>query len=94
MRIIAIFIAILITIFTGGLGQSILLAVLIIILQQVDANIINPKILGGALEISPLLVILAVTLGGSFFGVLGMFLAVPVVAILKIILVDYIKSKI
>ena len=53
------------------------MAVVVIILQQIDANIINPKIVGNSLEISQLLVILAVTIGGAYFGVLGMFLSVP-----------------
>lgn len=74
--IIAVGIAILVTLFTGGLMQAIWMAIIIIILQQIDANIINPKIVGNSLKISPLLVIFAVTIGGAYFGVLGMFLAV------------------
>lgn len=91
--IIAIIIAIIITIFTGGIGQAIWLAVLATILQQIDANIINPRILGNALKISPLLVIFAVTVGGAYFGVLGMFLGVPVVTVIKILIEDYIEHK-
>lgn len=85
--------AIIITIFTGGLGQAIWLAVVIIILQQIDANIINPKIVGNSLKISPLLVIFAVTIGGAYFGMLGMFLAVPVFAVLKLFIEDYIDYR-
>lgn len=91
--IIAVIIAIVITLFTGGLYQSIWLAVVVTILQQIDANIINPKIVGNSLRISPLIVIFAVTVGGAFFGVWGMFLAVPVVAVLKIFIMDYIEYK-
>lgn len=91
--IIAVVIAIFITFITGGFSQAIVMAISVIILQQIDANIINPKILGNSLKISPLLVIFAVTVGGSYFGVLGMFLAVPVITIVKIIVSDYIKVK-
>lgn len=91
--IIAVTIAIIITIFTGGLGQAILMAVVVIILQQIDANIINPRILGTSLSISPLLVIFAVTIGGAYFGVLGMFLAVPVFTVIKLLLEEYIDYK-
>lgn len=84
---------IIITLFTGGLSQAIWLAIVIIILQQIDANIINPKIVGNSLKISPLLVIFAVTIGGAYFGILGMFLAVPVFAVLKIFIEDYIDYK-
>ncbi len=91
--IFAVGLAIIITIFTGGIYQAIWMSIVVIILQQIDANIINPKIVGNSLKISPLLVIFAVTIGGAYFGVLGMFLAVPVVTIIKIILDDYIENK-
>lgn len=91
--IVAVIIAIFITICTGGIGQAIWLAIVIIILQQIDANIINPKIIGDKLKISPILVIFSVTFVGAYFGVLGMFLAVPIAAILKIIVDDYLDVK-
>ena len=91
--IIAIAVAVLITVFTGGIQQALIMAVTVIILQQIDANIINPKILGDGLKISPILVIFAVTVGGEFFGVIGMFLSVPVIAILKLLIVDFIEIR-
>ena len=91
--IVAVAISILITLVTGGLSQAIVMALVVIILQQIDANIINPKIIGTSLQISPLLVILSVTVGGGYFGVLGMFLAVPAVTVLKLILDDYLDYK-
>lgn len=91
--IVAVVISIIITFLTGGASQAVWMAVIVIILQQVDANIINPKIVGDSLKISPLLVIFAVTIGGAYFGILGMFLAVPVVAVMKIILLDFIDFK-
>ncbi|MBQ9659235.1 MAG: AI-2E family transporter, partial [Clostridia bacterium] len=60
----------------------------------IDANIVNPKIVGDSLEISPLLIIFSVTVGGAYFGIVGMFLAVPVVAVIKILIDDYINFKI
>lgn len=91
--IVAVAISILITIITGGVSQTLIMAIVVIILQQIDSNIINPKIIGNSLEISTLLVIFAVTVGGAYWGVLGMFLAVPVVAVLKIIIDDWIEYK-
>lgn len=91
--IVAITIAIIITIFTGGISQAIWLGIVIIILQQIDANIINPRILGNSLNLSPILVIFSVTIGGAYFGVLGMFLGVPVMALIKIIIIEYINEK-
>ena len=91
--IVAVIISALITLITGGLAQAIWMIVCVTILQQIDANIINPKIVGNSLEISPLLIIFSVTIGGAYFGVLGMFLAVPVAAVLKILINDYIDYK-
>ena len=91
--IIAVVIAAIVTLITGGISQAIWMLVVVIILQQIDANIINPKIVGNTLKISPLLVMFAITIGGAYFGILGMFLAVPVAAVFKILLEDYITYK-
>lgn len=91
--IIAIAVSVLITLFTGGIEQAIIMAITVIILQQIDANIINPKILGDGLKLSPILVIFSVTLGGEFFGVLGMFLSVPIIAIIKLLIVDFVEVR-
>lgn len=92
--IISIIIAAIITIFTGGISQGIWMAIVATILQQIDANIINPKIVKDALKISPILIIFAVTIGGAYFGIAGMFLAVPVVAVIKLIFTEYIENRI
>ena len=91
--IIAIVIAAIITLITGGLSQTIWMLIIVIILQQIDSNIINPRIVSNSLEISPLLVIFAITIGGAYFGIFGMFLAVPVIAVIKILITDYVDYK-
>ncbi len=92
--IVAVMIASVITFITGGFSKAIIMLVVVVILQQIDANVINPKIIGDSLKISPLLVILSVTIGGAYFGIIGMFLGVPVAAVLKILVNDYIDSKV
>lgn len=91
--IIAVAISAIITLITGGISQAIWMIIVVIILQQIDANIINPNIIGQSLKVSPLLVIFAITVGGAYFGMLGMFLAVPAIAIVKILIEDYIDLK-
>ena len=91
--IIAVGISALVTLITGGISQAIWMLIVVIVLQQIDANIINPKIIGQSLKVSPLLVIFSVTVGGAYFGILGMFLAVPVMAVIKILIEDYITYK-
>ena len=63
--------------------QALWIGVFVLILQQVDAVAIAPKILGDSTGLKPLDVIFAIFLGGALFGVLGMFLAVPLYAVLK-----------
>ena len=73
-------------------------AIFILILQQFDGWILGPKILGDQTGIKPLSVILGVTVGGAYFGVLGMFLGVPTVAVLwylgdKLVVEQFKKKK-
>lgn len=92
--IIATIIMAVITVFTGGVVQALWFLIVVIILQQIDANVINPRLVGKMLKISPILIIFAVIVFGEYFGILGMFLAVPIIAIIKEIVVDAIEYKI
>ncbi|MGL5244426.1 MAG: AI-2E family transporter [Sarcina sp.] len=56
----------------------------IFLLQQFDGWYLGPKILGDKVGVSPLFIILAVTLGGGLGGVIGMFISVPIIALIKI----------
>ena len=60
---------------------AIVFAILILVLQQFDGLYLGPKILGDQTGIKPLWVIFGITVGGAYFGVLGMFLGVPTVAV-------------
>jgi len=62
-----------------GLG----VLIFIIVLQQLDGWLIGPKILGDSVGLDPLVVIIAIIIGGATFGLLGMFVSVPIVAILR-----------
>ena len=62
--------------------QAVYFALFVLALQQLDGNVIGPLILGDKTGISSLWVIIAILVGGSFFGVAGMFFGVPVCACL------------
>lgn len=62
--------------------QALIFLVLIFLLQQFDGTILGPKILGDSTGLQPIWIIFAITVGGSLGGVVGMFLGVPVVAVL------------
>ena len=91
--LIAVILISLITIITGGLGKAIQVVIPLMVFQQLDANFIEPRIMKTSLKISPILVILAVVLGGAYFGIVGMFLAVPIAAIVKQILLEYVGAS-
>lgn len=86
--IFAVGLSAIITIFTGGLSEAILVLIVAIVLQQLDANILNPILLGTTLEINKVLIIASVIIGGAYFGALGMFLAVPAVKVISLIVDD------
>ncbi len=66
--------------------QAVFFALLILAIQQFDGLYLGPRILGDKMGLNPLWVIVAITVGGSLFGVLGMFLGVPCVAVIAHIL--------
>lgn len=91
--IISCVIAIFITFITGGFWQGFWTGVVLLILQQFDGNVLGPKIMGNSLEMRPLWIIFAISVGGSLFGFIGMLISVPIFAIIRIILSDYITTR-
>jgi len=59
---------------------------LMLVIQQIEGNIISPKILGNSVGLHPLLIIFALMEAGQVWGVVGLLVAVPAAAILKILL--------
>ncbi len=68
-------------------------ALLILAVQQFDGWVLGPWILGDQTGIKPLAVILGIIVGGAYFGVLGMFLGVPTVAVLQYLGGRLVKSR-
>lgn len=91
--IISWFLGLLVMTISGGFGHAIWCSAVILVLQQLDGNVLAPKVMGSRLEISPLTVIIAVSVGGSLFGFMGMIISVPVVAIIRAVFVDLIEDK-
>ncbi len=89
--VIAMIPAVLVALFQGSsflpLGNfwfAVLVAGLYIVIQQIEGNLLLPRILGRSLNLHPLLVLIAIIVGGSLAGILGMLLAAPVLATLRI----------
>jgi putative permease len=82
----AMLISVLITFATAALTGKLLLVVgTLVITHLVDSNILLPVIVGSKVKINPLITVLGVVLGEMIWGISGMFLSIPVIAVLKII---------
>lgn len=68
-------------------------AIFILILQQIDGNIIGPRILGGAVGLPTLYVMFAIIIGGALFGIFGMFIGVPVFSVIFVLVRDFIHQQ-
>lgn len=68
-------------------------AIFILILQQIDGNIIGPKILGSSVGISAIFIMFSVILGGGMFGIPGMILGVPVFVVLYNLIATFINKR-
>lgn len=64
-----------------------------IILQTVDGYVLKPRLFGGSLGVSPLMILISIIVGGRLFGVVGILLAIPFAAILDFTWKDYILKK-
>lgn len=73
--------------------QCIYFVIFIVILQQIDGNILGPKILGNSTGLSAFWVVFAILLGGGLFGFAGMLLGVPVFAVIYYMIKTYIEWR-
>lgn len=64
---------------------ALLILAFMIVIQQLENNILVPRIVGDSLDLNPIIVMIAVLMGGSIAGILGMILAAPVTATIKLL---------
>ena len=77
----------------GAWGKLLIGGIVLAVLLVVDGNIINPKLLSSSIEIHPLLVFAAMIAGSAIGGLIGMLVAVPLAALLKIQFDKFIARK-
>jgi Predicted permease len=77
---------------TGGVSEALFAVFVLIVIQQIDANIIYPRVVGGSIGLHPLFVLISVTVGGYYGGIIGMILAVPIAAIIKVFIMKKLDS--
>ncbi len=77
---------------TYSFQEAIIFLIFIIILQQLEGNIIYPRVVGSSLGLPPIWVLAAVTVGGGMFGIVGMLMFVPITAAIWKIINDDVKK--
>ena len=79
--------------FTDGIWKGIAAVIAIFIVQQIDANLLYPKIVGSSTGLRAMFVLLAVIVFGYYFGILGMILAVPIASMIQLFIVRWARKR-
>ena len=82
-----------VALFTDGLTDALLTVGLVLLVQQVESNVLQPLLVGKALALHPAVVIGSVAVGGTLAGIVGAFLAVPVAAVGTVVL-RYVRESV
>ena len=80
--VVAGVIAVLVALVTAGFTPALVVLAVAVVVQQFDNDLLAPFVFGKTLELHPVIILLAVTAGGTLFGIVGAFLAVPVTAVI------------
>ncbi len=73
--------------------QALIFVIVFLVLQQIEGNLIYPHVVGNSIGLPGLWVLVAVTIGGKLFGVVGMLLFIPICSVCYALLKQYISSK-
>ncbi len=79
-------VAVLVALVSGGTTDALIILVVIIGVQQLEGNVLSPWLQAKSMNLHAAVVLLSVTLGGTLFGIIGAFLAVPVAAVAAVVL--------
>jgi len=74
--------AVLVALVTNGWQEALIVLVIILAVQQLEGNVLSPWLQGKTMQVHAALILVAITIGGTLFGIIGVFLAVPVTACL------------
>lgn len=90
---IGFIINVLIALLTTNIYTALAVAIYLLVIQQVDANIVQPRVVGSSVGIRPIYVLLGITLFGGLFGFWGIFLGVPLMAVIQMLVKDIVTRK-
>ena len=73
--------------------QAIWFVIFIIVLQQIEGNLIYPKVVGGSIGLPPIWVILAMVVGGNTFGLIGILLGIPIFSVIYKVFKEFVDKR-
>ena len=85
--------AVLVALVSNGPTTALIVLAIIVVVQQLESNVLQPVLQGRSLKLHAAIVLIAVTAGGTLFGIIGAFLAVPLVAVSAAVL-RYVSEQI
>jgi predicted PurR-regulated permease PerM len=85
--------AVIVGLLSGSPIKALFAVIVLIVVQQIDSTLISPKVVGDSVGLHPLFVMLSIIIGGAYFGLWGMLIAVPTAAIIKMFLIRWIEER-
>ena len=87
----------------GGIGtfmimtvdpmQALLFIIYLVILQQIEGDLIYPRVVGSSVGLPSIWVLFAVTVGGGLWGIVGVLFSVPTLSVIYLLLKEYINNR-
>ena len=77
----------------GGTVKHPLLVILFAVIQQIEGNLIYPRVVGGSIDLPGIWVLLAVSVGGSLFGIIGMLVFIPLASVVYSLMRDEVNKR-
>jgi predicted PurR-regulated permease PerM len=78
----------------GGFPLAVKVAIVFVLANQAEGHIIAPNIVSRTIQLSPSAVVVAILIGGELYGIIGMFIAVPVAGIIRVLLLHVIPGSV
>lgn len=73
--------------------QALIFIIVFLVIQQIEGNLIYPKVVGASVGLSPMWTLLAISVGGSLFGIVGMLIGLPLASVIYAILKEAINNR-
>ena len=73
--------------------KAVTFIIFFLVLQQIEGNFIYPKVVGKSVGLSPLFTLLAITVGGNMFGVVGMLIGLPLASVVYALIKESVSDK-